>query len=120
MFKKLRIDSLGILASGLCALHCAALPLLLSLGLIGTFDNELHHTFEWTVIFFSFIFGGWSIYNALKSDGRIWPQVLIGAGVMIILIGFYAISNHYLMAVGGGMLLTGHWANWRQLGSSKS
>jgi len=117
--KRHNIDRLGIISSGLCAVHCAALPLLISFGLMGTLNTDMHHFLEWTVIFCSLTLGIWSIYNALTSHGRLWPQLLIAIGAFMIIGGFLIASNHAIMAIGGIMLLSGHWSNWRLLGTSK-
>ncbi len=119
-FKRHTIDRLGILSSGLCAVHCAAIPLLISFGLIGTLSSGTHMLVEWMVIISSLILGSWSVYNALRSHGRIWPQVLIALGAFTIVIGFIFAISHILMAAGGLLLVIGHWFNWRLLGTSHS
>lgn len=118
--KRHTIDRLGILSSGICALHCAALPVLISLGLIGTLNSDTHLVIEWGVILSSLVLGIWSIYNALTSHGRIWPQVLIGFGAFAIIIGLAFSLSHVFMSVGGFLLVVGHWFNWRLLGTSNS
>lgn len=118
--RRYKIDRLGIISSGLCALHCALIPFLVSFGLIGSLSGDMHTTLEWTVLIFSVLLGLWSIYNAMQSHQKIWPQVLIGGGVLIILTGFIFLENHYLMAFGGLLLVTGHGSNWRLLGTTRS
>ncbi len=118
--KRHTVDRLGILSSGICALHCAALPVLISFGLVGTLTPDTHLFIEWGVIISSLILGVWSIYNALTSHGRIWPQVLIGVGAFMIIGGLIFSTSHIFMAIGGLMLVSGHWFNWRLLGASNS
>ena len=118
--KRQNVDRLGILSSGLCALHCAALPVLISFGLVGTLTPDTHLFIEAGVILSSLFLGVWSIYNALTSHGRIWPQILIAVGAFVIISGFLFSSSHIFMAVGGFMLVSGHWFNWRLLGPSNS
>lgn len=114
--KKHIIDKLGIITSGLCAIHCIALPLLLSFGIIGGFNDGFHDTTELVVIIVSTILALWSIYNGLNGHGRLLPQLFIALGATIILIGalthFY---SHAFMAFGGLLLVVGHWRNWRAL-----
>ncbi len=121
VIKRHKIDQLGILTSGLCALHCAALPVLLSLGVFGSLDNQLHGTLEISVIVVSALLGTWSIYNGLRGHGKIYPQLLIGSGALVIILGLLIPSiGHPLMAVGGFTLLYGHWLNWRLVATGKS
>jgi len=114
------IDQLGIITSGLCALHCAALPILLSLGVVGSVTQVGHEVLEWTIILASAILGAWSIYNGLNGHGKVLPQILIGAGALTILLGLVLPAiGHAIMALGGITLLYGHWLNWRHLVVSK-
>lgn len=110
------IDQLGIITSGLCAVHCAALPVMLSLGLIGGINGSLHHIVELFVITGSAFLGIISIYNGLNGHGKILPQILISIGAFCIIMGFLiSFLGHLVMAIGGMSLLYGHWLNWRQL-----
>lgn len=110
------IDRLGIITSGLCAIHCAAIPVLLSFGLIGGISGTMHHNVELLVITASAFLGIMSIYNGLNGHGRILPQVLISIGAFCIIMGFLvSMLGHLVMAIGGISLLYGHWLNWRQL-----
>jgi len=121
VIKRHKIDQLGIITSGLCALHCAALPLLLSMGMLGSLDAHAHGVLEISVIVVSALLGTWSIFNGLRGHGKMYPQLLIGFGALVIILGLLIPSiGHPLMAVGGFTLLYGHWLNWRLVASEKS
>ena len=108
------VDKIGIFTSGVCALHCLALPLLLSFGIISSFSSAWHDLTEFAVIVCSCILGIWSIFNALKNKVNIAPQLCIVCGAIIIVYSLMnAPSNHFYMAIGGCLLLLGHWQNWR-------
>lgn len=110
------VDRIGIVTSGICAVHCAFIPLLFSFGIIGGFADSLHTFSEMIIIGVSAFLGVWSIYNGLKEHGQLIPQFLIAFGAFIILFGFITTSvSHIVMAIGGAILLTGHWLNWRGL-----
>ena len=116
-----RIDQIGIITSGLCALHCAAIPIFLSLGLLGSLSGPGHGMLETIVISISSILGVWSINNAISKNGRVIPQISIAVGALIIILGLNQnIFGHAMMAVGGFMLLYGHWLNWRHLSITNS
>ena len=110
------IDKLGIFTSGLCAVHCAFLPILLSVGMFTSVGSDFHHLSELIVVLTSMLLGIGSVYNGLKGHGRLMPQVLIGSGALIIIIGLLSSGvTHLIMAFGGFILLLGHWLNWRKL-----
>lgn len=115
-----KIDQLGIITSGICAVHCAALPLLISFGLMGSMHNSAHGIAEILIIGISSFLGLWSIYNGLKGHGKMIPQLMIGFGALFIIVGLLvSMFGHPLMALGGCMLLSGHWFNWRLLSPRK-
>lgn len=116
-----KIDQLGIITSGLCALHCAALPLLISFGLLGSMHDTAHGALEIIVILASSFLGLWSIYNGLRGHGKLVPQLMIAGGALVIIFGLMIPAvGHPLMAFGGFVLLLGHWFNWRLLSPRKS
>lgn len=110
------IDKMGILTSGLCAVHCMVFPLMLSFGLLNGLANNWHGITEIVVILCSIILGSWSVINALRSHGKRLPQYLIIAGAIMVIIGFAKVeANHLIMAIGGMILLSGHWMNWQKI-----
>ncbi len=115
--KSKAVDTLGMITSTLCAIHCAALPILFSLGILGGASSVAHHSIELSVIVMSFGLGSWSIYQAMKSHKRLVPQMTIIAGIIIIVAGFAVATetNHNVMAIGGGILVLGHWINRRYI-----
>lgn len=107
---------MGMMASGLCAVHCAALPLLFSLGVLGGATTSIvHHSLELGVLVVSFGLAVWSSYRGWKVHKTFAPQVLIGLGMALILYGFMVATpaNHSVMAIGGFTLVLGHAWNHR-------
>ncbi|MBK8079602.1 MAG: MerC domain-containing protein [Saprospiraceae bacterium] len=60
-FFQLHADSAGFFASLLCAIHCSAIPILISLGLMGSGSWLHNHLFDWIIIGFGFIMAGYAI-----------------------------------------------------------
>lgn len=111
-----KVDIMGIVASGLCAIHCAALPILFSLGVLGGASSSAwHHSAELGVLILSLALASWSSYRGWKSHRLIGPQVLIAAGISVIVLGFFIATDidHRIMAVGGVILVLGHAYNHR-------
>lgn len=78
------LDKLGIWASGLCALHCLSLPLLIPVApLLGaTFFAQ--DWFERTILITSLIVGFWAMLSGYyRYHRQIYPLFSIAAGGMI-------------------------------------
>ena len=112
LIQRNKVDTVGMISSGLCAIHCAALPLLLYFGVIGSVSSVIHDSFEFVVLISSLILAVYSAWRGLKLHGRIFPQLLIVGGMLFLAIGFM-MSLHIFMAFGGLCLVGGHWLNSR-------
>ena len=84
-------------------------------------QDAAHGTLEIIVIMASSVLGLWSIYNGLRGHGKLVPQLMIGVGALVIILGLMIPAvGHPLMALGGIVLLLGHWFNWRLVSPRKS
>ena len=118
------LDILGFTGSFLCALHCLALPLLISLGVIG----HIHPSFAWDWILFGFLLSIACIslvssYRQMHRDVR--PLILAGLSICLIAVGElnHHTFGHLLAGIGGIGLAASHLLNWhivRSITSSKS
>lgn len=106
-----------MITSSLCAVHCAALPLLFSFGILGGASSAAHHSMEMGVVVMSLMLGAWSILQAMRTHKSIVPQLMILLGLSVICTGFILSppQGHMIMALGGGILVTGHWVNRKYL-----
>ena len=100
------IDFWGATTSLLCAIHCAALPVLFSMGVIGSHHWMAHPLFEGIVIALTFIFVYKSIIKQYLTERN------NGAALIMALGGFSLIAIHHLftqyatpIVVTGGLLL---------------
>lgn len=86
MKKRLNLDVLGIGVSVACAIHCAALPLLLtSLPIMGTniINNE---KFEYLMIFLAFAVGSFALWHGYrKHHHRPGPLAAFTGGILLLL-----------------------------------
>ncbi|HKG05503.1 MAG TPA: MerC domain-containing protein [Pedobacter sp.] len=115
ILKPKRLDQLGITASLTCAIHCAALPFLVtSLPLLGL-SFLANAWVEITMICISVLLGFYSLLSSYRSHQKIAP-------VLVLLFGFAMIgSAHYLfkemeavlIPIGGLTIAGAHFLNWK-------
>lgn len=116
------IDFWGFLASFLCALHCAAVPLILLFGSLGSFAWLANHTVELGFISVSILLAYWSLWASYKKHHK------QRKAVNIVLIGFAfllisrLVPHHIgdiLVVIGGLIVACAHYVNWRLLQGCK-
>jgi hypothetical protein len=115
---KKNIDIAGFFTSGICAIHCMALPILISFGLFeGLMADMAHGMIEWVVYGMAFIFASTAVYNGWQKHSNILPSLLFLAGFIIISIGMYVHTGtgHLIMAIGGSAIALGHLMNFKLL-----
>ncbi len=106
------IDGTAITLSGLCLIHCLALPLLsASLPIVGAWAEAewLHKTFVVAALPFSLM--------ALLAKGTSWiVRGLIISGLSLLIAGAFVEALHdyetQLTVLGGLALATGHILRW--------
>ena len=118
-----KLDSVGMTASVLCAIHCAIVPILITfLPLVGLgfLANPL---LEWSMIIFAFFIGVYAIgLSYAKTHHKPLPVFLLIGGFVIIIIGHVFVSGWHealVVPVGGLMIATAHFFNFRYSGSCR-
>jgi MerC mercury resistance protein len=122
-FKRLRLfDRLGFSASTLCAIHCAAMPFLVSvlpalgLGFLGG------GAFELAMIAVSIIIATFSLGSSYRLHGRLNALMVMTSGAMLLVFNFFGHETHselvetlhpYIAAFAGMMIASAHWINMR-------
>ena len=116
------LDRVGISASLLCAIHCAALPLLLGVLPVIGLNFLLHGVFEAVMISLAAVVGGWSLGHSFRTHRLRTPLLLLIGGICVLgvnLLGHEFGPDslewlHPLVAVlGGGLIVTAHLINIR-------
>lgn len=115
-FFQLHADAAGFFASLLCAIHCSAIPILISFGLIGSGSWLHNHLFDWIIIGLGFIIAGYAIVgDYLKKHRKLLPLLVAVTGFIFLLIGM--IDHHGWMlifsVVGGLLVASSHVLNWK-------
>ena len=112
------LDMIGFTGSFLCAIHCLALPLLVSFGLLG--HLHLHHTptWEWMLFVVLLAVAISSLVSSYRGIHRNIAPVILGfAGLFLILAGEmnHEHVSHFLSGIGGLILASAHFLNWSLL-----
>jgi tetrahydromethanopterin S-methyltransferase subunit C len=107
-------DSLGIVTSIACAVHCALLPLILtSLPLFGV--NIIHNNFfEAGMIALAFVIGSIALYHGYKRHHhRVLPLLIFSAGFIFLVLKQILITYEiWLLIPAVIFILTAHFFNY--------
>ena len=116
--KSIDLDKIGMTASIICAIHCLALPFLLTAGAVSGLSWLDHEFLEWSFIGIavtiagrSFLHSYWYVHHALLP-------LLIGIlGSLLLFMSRItsALYEHTMAAIGGLTLAFEHYVNWQKL-----
>ena len=115
-FFNLNADLAGFLTSLLCAIHCSAVPVLISLGVLSSSTWLHNHAIDWVVIGTGVFIAFYSLLgDFFKRHRNVTPLLLAGAGFTFLILGM--IEHHgwmLLLSVSGGLLVaSAHLVNHR-------
>jgi len=113
-------DRVGAFGSLLCALHCAALPLLLallpglSIGLLGSSAFETGFTVVASLLGVSSLAIGWLRHGRGDAWWMLWPGLLLlWVGAFVPAVHDVTVAHALSMALGGALIARAHWRNLR-------
>lgn len=113
--KTSRLDQIGITASLACAIHCAALPFLISILPLWGLSFLADSWVEIGMICLSLLIGFWSLGTSFPKHKKIIPMGVLLLGFVLIAAGHYFIENleAVLIPLGGFTIASAHFINWR-------
>jgi hypothetical protein len=123
------LDRLGISASFLCAIHCAAVPLVLTILPLAGAHVLLDGSFELVMIVISATVGIVSLGSSYRVHRRLNPLLMMSAGATILIANFMGHDGHshaaetlhpYIAVVAGLMIATAHRINMRLCASCET
>ncbi|SER25221.1 MerC domain-containing protein [Pedobacter rhizosphaerae] len=115
---KLNLDKIGISASVLCAIHCAAVPFVITLLPLWGLDFIANEWFEIGMICLSLLLGIWSLGKSIKSHRQFRPLLLLILGFLSIAFGHFSgisVTEPILIPLGGLMIAAAHLINLKYL-----
>lgn len=120
-----RFDRLGLSLSGICIVHCLALPV--GLALLPLWPAALH-LHEWLHFVFAIVIvptTAIAMWYGYRRHGSIGIVSLLGVGLLVVLsallIGHSTpvlqVTETMVTLAGSSLLILGHWRNWKYTGS---
>lgn len=120
----LKLDNIGMTASTLCAIHCAAVPVFFtSLPLLGL-GFLANPWVEWIMIIIALVVGISSIGSSyFKEHHRVLPLAMLILGFLTIIIG-HLFTKGFVEAIvvplGGITIAIAHFVNYKYMGTCKA
>ncbi len=111
-----KINLLGVVLSGICAVHCLAVPILYAfIGLSGHEENHLMFDIIMLSIAASVLL--FSLFNELKNGISSLQLFIIGLGILFFILYFFipAPFNHYFFAIGSLLWMFSHFSKLKKL-----
>lgn len=122
------LDFWGFTASMLCAIHCAALPLLVTLSVAGNLSLLSDPYWEFAFLSGSALLAILSLLPGRRTHQNWAPLLLALLGFAAILCahgqdflhGHHHEAPSWVAALGGLLIAGAHWLNWRLLRECRS
>ena len=115
LLKSGRLDQLGMTASIACAIHCAVLPLVVTvLPLVGL-EFLANKWVEISMICISLVIGAWSLISTYPRHQNLAPLLVLITGFVFIAAGHFLFVQieSILVPLGGFTIAAAHYMNWK-------
>ena len=113
------VDIIAFSSSLICAIHCAAIPLILSFSSLGSLHFLGNPLIEWTFIGFGIVFvlvSLWPSYKKAHFDLK--PLLYALIGFSFILLGRLDLNEYWEVSntvAGASLVSVAHYFNWKLL-----
>lgn len=116
-FTSLNLDFFGFFASALCAVHCLALPFVLTLGMLSGLEWLVHGVVEMVFIGLSLVIATWSLSRSIPRHQSRKPLRIALLGFALLLISRFIPGEalHLVTGIAGFIIAYSHWVNWKLL-----
>lgn len=111
----LYLDKIGITASVICAIHCAFLPVLITVLPLAGIGFMAKSRTESLMILLSILIAGVSLGSSYKLHQKYLPLILLLIGIVLIAIAHLFLPEkpgHFVTPVGGLTVAAAHYFNW--------
>ena len=123
LFRKISWDKIGIFLSGLCALHCLMMPVILALMPLWLLEVILS---SWAHPIFLILIIPTLLLSIKQSKAKRKIAVLFFSGISLLILAWliHPVIGHtaetITTVIGSAMLIIGHWQKYRQHSSGRS
>lgn len=115
--RTIQLDRFGMAASLLCALHCAAVPIILSSAPLLGLSFLANERIESAMIIVALVTGATSLtVSYCKYHRRLTALIILISGFLIIAAGHFLASGDsesVIVPFGGLIIAVSHYINWR-------
>jgi hypothetical protein len=114
--ENVRLEKMGFYLSVLCAVHCIAMPLIITLlpFMGSSFLND--HSWELFLIGLSMLLGVWVLWSDYQKHQIRLPLLLLVGSFLIKLIELAYLSHHYeylTAPIGAILIAAAYYLNWK-------
>jgi uncharacterized membrane protein len=109
-----RFQKAGVFLTALCAIHCMAMPFLLTA--IPFLGDYLSETVEHIIVIVSLLMATFILYKDYKQHKIKTPFILFGLGGLLQLTAVLFVKNQIetiLLVSGGFIIMAAYFINWR-------
>ncbi len=114
-------DALGFIASMLCAVHCLALPFILTISTLSGLSFLANHTIEWVFIAISIVLATASLFPGyFKHHFNPIPLRIVAVGFAFLVVSRmlpHSNLEHVITGIGGLLIAFSHYKNWKLMRS---
>ncbi len=114
---KINLDFAGFAASIICALHCIAIPIFLSLGMVNGSQFFHNHNFDIFIIAIGIVIASMSLLGDYKIHRSKLPLSMILFGFTVLILGLklgHDIQHVLMSVIGSGFVASAHYINWKK------
>lgn len=110
-----RLDQLGMTASFACAIHCALLPMVVSILPLMGLEFLANTWVEVGMICLSLVLGAWSLISTYPRHQNRVPLLVLFIGFLLIAAGHFLFESLEAVVVplGGFTIAGAHYINWK-------
>lgn len=115
MIQESNLDFAGMVASAICAVHCAIVPVLITVGSLSGGHWLHNHAFDYFFIALGLVVAGFALIRARAKHGNSTPIIIAALGFAT-LIGAqldHGIMHSVLGVTGGLLIIVSHYYNYR-------
>ncbi|TYQ00170.1 MerC mercury resistance protein [Tenacibaculum adriaticum] len=118
------IDIIALSSSLICAVHCAAIPIVLSFSSLSSLHFLENPYIEWTFIGFGLVFVFASILPSYKKVHRkVKPLLYATLGFVFIALGRFNLTELWEIVntvIGASIVALAHYLNWKLVGTKSN